>query len=187
MPWNGPTATPPPRPAGTGAIADVPSPAAQPVSSPAAPGVLSGGATSANRGAPQGGGPSDRFSTFQYNVPGSGNQGGGQGGRNAPIYTALNLGGLFGGGGQPQGAPSQTPRPAVPGPMAQGGMSKAPSSMGPFLPPGARNTNPADLASATSAPNWWKGLGGAAGNTMNPTQLASAVRKPNWWQGLGNA
>jgi hypothetical protein len=44
-------------------------------------------------------------------VPGSG---GGQGGRNAPIYTALNLGGLF--GGQPQGAPAQTPR--VPGPLA---------------------------------------------------------------------
>jgi hypothetical protein len=100
-----------------GVSPNAPSPAAAPVASPAAP----GGATAAPRAAPQGGGPAanPRFTTFQYNVPGSG---GGQGGRNAPIYTALNLGGLF--GGQPQGAPAQTPRPAVPGPMAnQGGFA----------------------------------------------------------------
>jgi hypothetical protein len=80
--------------------------------------VIAAGPAGAPRAAPMGGGPANpRFTTFQYNVPGSG---GGQGGRNAPIYTALNLGGLFG-GGQPQGQPSQTPRPAVPGPMANGG------------------------------------------------------------------
>jgi hypothetical protein len=126
MPWNGPTATPPPRPVN----ANAPSPAAQTVSSPAAPGVLSGGATSANRGAPMGAGPgaSNRFGTVQYQTPNSiGNR--------APIYTTGNLN-LFGGGqpagqGTPQGAPSQTPRPAVPGPMAAGGMSRAPYTMGP--------------------------------------------------------
>jgi hypothetical protein len=99
----GPALGPPPRP--------TPSPAAAPMSSRSP--AVAGGATAAPRAAPMGGGPNDRFTTFQYNVPGSG---GGQGGRNAPIYTALNLGSLFGGGAQ--GTPSQTPRPAVPGPMA---------------------------------------------------------------------
>ena len=46
--------------------------------------------------------PTPRFSTFQYNVPGSG---GGQGGRSAPIYTALNLGG----GGPPAANPANVP------------------------------------------------------------------------------
>jgi hypothetical protein len=81
--------------------------------SPAAP-----GATAAPSAAPQGGGPSNRFVQLDQgqNIDPTNRRGG-------PQMTALNLAGLFGGGGQPQGTPSQTPRPAVPGPMAQGGIS----------------------------------------------------------------
>jgi hypothetical protein len=105
MPWRGPIAGQP------AASANAPSAAAQPVSAvqPAAvhPAVAAAAAQAAN----------PRFSTFQYNVPGSSNQlgSGGQGGRNAPIYTAMNLGGLFG-GGQPAAAPAAQPR--VAGPLA---------------------------------------------------------------------
>jgi hypothetical protein len=57
-----------------------------------------------------GGAPANpRFGTVQYQTPNSV-------GNRAPIYTAMNLGGLFG-GGQPA-APAAAPR--VPGPMAGG-------------------------------------------------------------------
>jgi hypothetical protein len=120
MPWNSPVSTPrgidqATADAGRAALA--------------AP-----GATAAPRATPQGGGPNNRFVQLDQgqNIDPTNRRGG-------PQMTALNLAGLFGGGqgeapgaGQPQGTPAQTPRPTVPGPMAQGGMSRAPWGIGPM-------------------------------------------------------
>lgn len=62
-----------------------------------------------------------RFIPIQYNVPGSGP------GRNAPIYTALNLGGAQ----NPLAAAAPPGAQATRGPLASGGMSRAPWGMGP--------------------------------------------------------
>jgi hypothetical protein len=112
---SGATATP-----GAGPLPNVPAPAARPVSGPlaASPGAA--------RAAPAG---NDRFSTFRYENPNSSAS-------RAPIYTALNLAGLFGGGqpaaaANPANLPSRAAQP-VNGPLASGAMSKAPWSWGPL-------------------------------------------------------
>jgi hypothetical protein len=103
MPWNGPTASPPPRP---GPNPDAPSPNAQPVNA-------GGGAAAAPRAAPMGGGPANRFVQIDRpNAPAAGMN------RGAPQMTALNLAGLFGGQAPPGPPQVGAPRPAVPGPLA---------------------------------------------------------------------
>lgn len=110
---SGATTTP-----GAGPLPNVAAPDAQPVSA-TAPRAATPGPLANN----------DRFGTFSYQNPNSiGNR--------APIYTALNLGSLFGGGQQaanPANVPAPNARPMVGGPLSKGGgMSKAPWNVGPL-------------------------------------------------------
>jgi len=90
--------------------------------------------------------------------------------RGGPQGTALNLAGLFGGGGQNPNVPAANAQPVaaqrpVPGPLASDAITM----------------NPAALGSAVSKPNWWQQFGRP---DMTADQIARAVKKPNWWQHL---
>jgi len=99
--------------------------AASPNASPNARGVIPG-QQRVNRA-----GNSPPFSTNPNIVEFNPQVGGvGQSGRNGPIYTALNLQNLFGGGSTPAGHPSVTSQPSSS--PTQGILSKAPWSMGPL-------------------------------------------------------
>jgi len=109
---------------------NAPAPNAQPVSAQRpVPGPLASGGASA-----QGATSNPRFVQLdqgQNTDPTARNRG--------PQMTALNLAGLFGGGGQPAAAPAANPAnlPArnaqpVSGPLAAGGMSNAPWGVGPL-------------------------------------------------------
>jgi hypothetical protein len=110
-----------PWPSGGGSM----SPTAPPPAGQTAPGgpLATGGAGG------QGATSNPRFGTFQYQDPNSV-------GNRAPIYTALNLGGLFG-GGQPAvnpNAPAPNARPMsgrIAGPLAASTTGKAPWTYGP--------------------------------------------------------
>jgi hypothetical protein len=133
MPWPDTGVAPPPRPGGIGSDANIP--IKTPGGTYAAPGRQPAPAAAP---AAAGGDP-NRFGTFQYQVP---NQGiapgagsmGGQGSR-APIYTALNLGGMFGGGGaNPANVPAANAQPVSGGVLSKAGtagLSKAPWNYGP--------------------------------------------------------
>lgn len=103
---------------------NAPAPAVQPVSSPQGP--LAKPAAAAPAAAPN----NDRFKLLNYDVPGGGR---------TPYISALNLGGLFG-GGQPAvnpSAPAAAAQPVsatrrVPGPMAKNlGMGPYQKGLGP--------------------------------------------------------
>lgn len=96
----------------------------------------------------------DLFGTVQLNP----NQ------RNAPIYTALNLGNLFGGGGG-----QSAPAPAAASP----GGRTAPDMTGVTFDENGNPTYNGLDASVLSAP----GL-----QQQSPTELASAVGRANWWK-----
>jgi len=113
--------------------------------------------------------------------------------RGGPQGTALNLAGLFGGGGAP-GAPRGVNPANLParGPMARGAPSgddwdidangNVVPNYGPLgNAPGNQQMSPDALASAVKKPNWWQSLGRP---DMSPDQLASAVRKPNWYRNV---
>lgn len=112
-----------PWPSGGGSMsptADVPAPAAQPVSAAAPAARVAGPLAASNRFV-----GIDRPNADPTR-------------RSGPQGTALNLAGLFG-GGQPAVNPNvpaaaAQPVSAVRGPLAQGGLSKAPWGMGPLQP-----------------------------------------------------
>ena len=96
---------------------NAPAPAAQPVSSPKGPLANPAAAAAGN----------DRFKLLNYDVPGGGR---------TPYISALNLGGLFGGGGQAPANPANVPSPnaqPVSGPLARRDVTtKAPWGYGPL-------------------------------------------------------
>jgi hypothetical protein len=115
------------------------------------------------------------------------------GARGGPQGTALNLAGLFNGGGPSSRvmSPANTAAP-VRGPMARGAPSgddwdidangNVVPNYGPLgNAPGNQQMSPDQLASAVKKPNWWQSLGRP---DMSPDQLASAVRKPNWYRNV---
>lgn len=141
-PWTPPT--PPPRPGGLGQVLS------KAVARPGASRSQAQGQQQAPLTT------NDLFGTVQLNP----NQ------RNAPIYTALNIGSLFGGGGQSAPAPQPAASPSGGGRTAL----RAPSSgwtfdeEGNLVPdqgpsaPGYQQLNPDELGSAVSKPNWWRKL-----------------------------
>jgi hypothetical protein len=166
---------------------NAPAPNAMPVSAqrPAAapvPGPLAtGGATAAGASA------NPRFVQLdqgQNTDPTARNRG--------PQMTALNLAGLFNGGGPSSRVMS--PANTVPGPLASKGRAYPGDDWnidanGNVVPnygslsnaPGNQQMSPDALASAVKKPNWWQNLGRP---DMSPAQLASAVRKPNWYRNV---
>jgi hypothetical protein len=172
---------------------NAPAPNAQTVSAQApapapTPGPLAtGGATAAGASA------NPRFIGIDRPNANPGIGGGMLGGaRGGPQGTALNLAGLFNGGGPSSRVMS--PANTVAGPMASKGRAYPGDDWdidanGNVVPnygslssaPGNQQMSPDALASAVKKPNWWQSLGRP---DMSPDQLASAVRKPNWYRNV---
>jgi hypothetical protein len=93
--------------------------------------------------------------------------------------TALNLAGLFGGGGQNPNAPAANAQP-VSGPLAKG---RAPGGryINPQPPGGPPDYGmaPIDITGYPVA-----GVNATRSPDMTPDQLVRAVRKPNWWRNV---
>lgn len=155
------------------ALADTPSPPSRPsdlgtvlsravVADPPAPPVRPTGQAGQSRQAPLT--TNDLFGTVQLNP----NQ------RNAPIYTALNLGNLFGGGGQSAPAPAAA-APAVAASGGARGGQAGPDMTGVTFDANGNPSYDGLDASILSAP----GL-----QQQDPAQLASTVGRANWWKSL---
>jgi hypothetical protein len=117
--------------------------------------------------------PNDRFPLLSHDVSGGGK---------TPYISALNLGSLFGGGGQqaaPQAAPAAAPA------AAPGGGPWPASEINQYLAhnaPGHLQMSPDQLATYMKTQPWLQNLAGPAGRQMTPPQLAQAVHRPNWWR-----
>jgi hypothetical protein len=86
--------------------------------------------------------------------------------RNAPIYTALNVGSLFGGGGAPVAQPAVAPASQPSAPVGRTSL-RAPSN--------EDWTFDANGSPIMAFPN----------TNLTPDQLSQAVSKPGWYRRLG--